>query len=371
MQNFSIHKVYVEKDCQYLAYTRQILSRLPNAEVSVVPDIRAFLNLHPPDPDALDQGKRTLLLMNNRGRFFKPCPGTQKHLCCLYKVLHHAAGCTLDCSYCILQIYLNNPFIVYYVNVDDMLAELRRVFENTRKQIMRVGTGEFTDSLALEHITGTTHLLTPLLRDFPDVFLEVKTKTTNIDPIIGAEPRRQIIFAWSMNPDILIHSEEKGAALLDDRLRAAAKAQSLGYPVSFHFDPMLHFPGCEDAYLEVAEKLASAVDIERAFWISIGSFRFPPALKNVIEERFPENRLIYGEFIIGDDGKMRYFKPVRLEMYKKLVSRLKELAPRAFIYFCMEREDVWDEVFGFHPKNNRELKKMLDERCIKGREERP
>ncbi len=360
---FPLQRVLIERGCEHLPYTREIISHLPDAQIDIIPSVREHLTRTPLTPAAITEGKQTLLLMKNRGGFFKPCPGTQRHLCCLYKVLHHAAGCPLDCSYCILQVYLNNPYIVYYVNIDDMLKELRDVFSKNRGQVLRLGTGEFTDSLALENITHTTEKLLPLLREFPDVFIELKTKTADIETVLGAEPRGRIIFAWSLNPDVLIDREEKGAASLNERLYAAKKAQESGHPVAFHFDPLLRFEGWEDAYREVVEQLADAVDLSRAFWVSLGSFRFPPHLKPIIEARFPESRILYEEFIMGEDGKMRYFKPLRIEMYSMMVRWLREAAPDVFMYFCMERADVWDAVFGFHPVSNEHLKEMLDARC--------
>jgi spore photoproduct lyase len=358
--------VLIEKGCEGLPYTQEILSRLTCPRVEIISDVRAYLKQIAPAPSFFSSGKRTLLLMKNRGRFIKRCPGTRHHLCCLYLVLHHAAGCPLDCSYCILQAYLNNPFIVFYVNVEDMLAELRDVFSRVSGTILRIGTGEFTDSLALEHITHTTRLLMPLLGQFPNVFLELKTKTADIDSQLACEPRRRIIFSWSLNPEAVVRAEETGTAPLEERLAAASKAQSAsgGHPIAFHFDPLLRFPGWEEAYTGVVRSLADAVDLSRVLWVSMGTFRFPQSLKHIMEERFPQNRLVYDEFIRGEDGKMRYFKPLRREMYAHVLRALRAVCPDVFTYLCMERDDVWDEVYGFHPENNLRLKKMLDERCL-------
>jgi len=363
MVNCLVEKVLIQAGCENLAYTREILSQLPGTPVETFSSLRDILPETPDLSAMLARGKRTLVLMENRGRFLKSCPGTRHHLCCGYMVLHHAAGCPLDCSYCILQAYLNNPYIVYYTNIEDMRKELRGVFEKARGGVFRLGTGEYTDSLALERITQTTRLLAPLLEEFPDVFLEVKTKTADLAPVMGVCPRERIIFAWSLNPDAWIQTEEKGAAPLEERLRAAQKMQAEGYPVAFHFDPLVRFRGWEGAYLEVVERLAGIVDLSRAFWVSLGLFRFPPLLKTMIQERFPESRLLYEEFIPGEDGKMRYFKPLRMEMYSRMVGWLRNAAPDVFIYLCMEREDVWDAVFGFHPHDNHHLKNMLDARC--------
>ncbi|MBN1902461.1 DNA photolyase [Candidatus Sumerlaeota bacterium] len=364
IRNYIINKALIESGCEELPYVKEVLSRLSGIPIETGVNVKSLVSQATDIASLFNEGKKTLLLMKNRGKFLKLCPGTSSHLCCLYQVLHHAAGCPLDCSYCILQAYLNNPNIVYYANVDDMTEELRERFSKIQGEIFRLGTGEYTDSLALESIMQTTHRLAPILHEFPGVFLELKTKTVDIEAIRGLEPRERMILAWSLNPDRLIQKEEIGAAPLGERLNAASIAQSRGHPVAFHFDPLLFFEGWEEAYRQVVRQLSEAVDISRVFWISLGSFRFPPPLKPVIQKRFPDSRILYEEFIPGEDGKMRYFKPLRIGMYRNMVKWLKEAHPDVFIYLCMERADVWDASLGFHPKNNLDLKRMLDERCI-------
>lgn len=52
-----------------------------------------------------------------------------------------------------------------------------------------------------------------------------------------------------------------------------------------------------------------------------------PSLKSIVEQRFPQSKIVYCEFITGLDNKIRYFKPLRLEFYKKMVAWIKELGP--------------------------------------------
>lgn len=52
----------------------------------------------------------------------------------------------------------------------------------------------------------------------------------------------------------------------------------------------------------------------------------------------------------GDDSKVRYVKPVRVKMYRHLYNELKKyITGDNLVYLCMERWDVWDKVFGYHP----------------------
>ena len=67
------------------------------------------------------------------------------------------------------------------------------------------------------------------------------------------------------------------------------------------------------------------------------------------------------EFITGLDGKMRYFKPLRIDLYQKMISWIREFAPEVLIYFCMEDDEVWRKSLGFAPTGRWSLPKMLDE----------
>jgi len=67
----------------------------------------------------------------------------------------------MDCTYCVLQGYVNVPAITVFVNVEDLLAELEVRWAEQPEQVWRLGTGEFGDSLALDGLLGLNELLIP------------------------------------------------------------------------------------------------------------------------------------------------------------------------------------------------------------------
>ncbi len=76
--------------------------------------------------------------------------------------------------------------------------------------------------------------------------------------------------------------------------------------------------------------------------------------------RFPKTKIIYDEFIKGKDGKLRYFKPLRLELYKKIVGFIRERGGKEIpLYFCMESEDIWREALGWIPNGEENLERYL------------
>ena len=81
----------------------------------------------------------------------------------------------------------------------------------------------------------------------------------------------------------------------------------------------------------------------------------PSAQRDLMLERFPQSRLAQGELVPAEDGKLRYFKPIRVELYRHLLARIREWAPSVKVYACMERPEVWRRVFGSVPADNRQL----------------
>ncbi len=308
--------------------------------------------------DPVAAGKQTLFLTRNRGGFVRDCPGTRNYMCCGYRILHIGTYCTMDCAYCILQSYFHPPLLQFFVNLDEMDAQLDDFFR--QPGIKRIGTGEFTDSLIWQPWTDIGGRLVERFAGQQSAVLELKTKTTAVETLGERRHNRKTIVSWSLNTPRVIATEERGTASLKARLQTARRCERWGYPLAFHFDPMVIYPGCEGEYAAVVDELFRTVSAQNVVWISLGTFRFMPALKRIIAERFPRSAIIYGEFVTGLDGKMRYFKRLRIALYRRMVERIRRLAPDVTVYFCMEDEEVWQRTFGFTPLRPDGIAAMLD-----------
>ncbi len=311
-------------------------------------------------PDPIGAAKSMLLLTRNNGAFLKPCPGTRHYSCCDYRILHIGSFCTLDCAYCILQAYFRPPILQLFLNVDDLRVELDALFQTRR--VSRIGTGEFTDSLIWDAWTDLSGILVPTFATQDHCVLELKTKTATVSRLASLRHRRRTIVSWSLNTESVIRRQERRTASLDARLKAAKQCQDWGYPLAFHFDPMVIYDGCGDAYETVVRRLFRAVDPANVVWISLGTFRFMPDLKAILERRFPDSDITCaGEFITGLDNKLRYFKPQRIALYRRVAHAIRERAPNVTVYFCMEDDEVWRRAVGFVPADRGGLPAMLDD----------
>jgi spore photoproduct lyase len=358
-----IKRVVLESGAEKYEMAQRILARLPAVPVEV---IKSREDLRPQNLDPttwLDKAKSTLLLAVQRGPFWRPCPGTKDYTCCGYQVLQVTVNCPMDCAYCILQGYINLPAITVFVNTEDLLHEVGVRFAEAPEKVWRLGTGEFGDSLALDGLTGLNDILIPWFADKKRALLEIKSKGRLPENLLSLGPNRQVVFAWSLNPEEVIQNSEKFARSLQQRLADASQAAAAGFRVAFHFDPIIYFPGWAEAYRRTVARLGEAVPSGAIAWISLGGLRLLPPLRHIIHRRFPQSRIADQEMIVAPDGKLRYFKTLRVDIYSRMREWLSQAAPGALVYLCMESPRVWQEVFGFSP-DSAELARLLDGRVL-------
>jgi len=358
----NIKKLYIDCTVVDEPLTARFRSRM-HVSAEIVENAREVFEQVRAYDDPIKRGKEVLYLTRNKGAFIRPCPGTQSYCCCDYMILHIGSYCFMDCSYCILQTYFHPPVLTFFVNQGDLLTELEAWLP--KKTARRIGTGEFTDSMIWEAHTDFSQTLVPYFAGQSCTALELKTKTTAIENLEKLEHHRKTIMSWSLNTPFVIAHQERFTASLDSRLKAAVKCARWGYPLAFHFDPMVLYDGCEAEYRQVVDFLFENVASDNIVWISIGAFRFISALKPIIQKRFTRSKIVYGEFITGLDNKMRYFKPLRMNLYRQIISRIRKYAPHMTLYFCMEDDEVWAETLGYTPSEYGGLPQILDAAAIR------
>jgi len=338
--------IFVEKSVQDLEWTNGFIRNFPGADVVVVEDVKEVRGTGGrTDPVEIYNSRReNIFLVKNRSAFIKMCPCTKGCRRCGYWILNVGFGCPIDCAYCYLQMYSNVPGFILPANIEDYYEHILR-FDRKVGRRTRIGTGEFTDSLALDKYTGYSSRLIPFFRDTRNLVLELKTKIghNEIDNVIREKPHENVVISWSLNTPHVADKYEEGSVSVPERIDAAVLASLKGYKVGFHFDPIVCYKGWEDDYKAVVEEIFSIDRIRNNIaWISLGTLRYTPGLKQTAEQRFADNRIFYeGEFFADSDGKLRYPRELRIDMYNKMVRWIREHNKKCWIYLCMEPEEVW------------------------------
>jgi spore photoproduct lyase len=358
-------RVLVQNEAWEDPLCAEILARLPGVHVQTIVQPDDVLPELMKSSDPHTSAKRTLILTRFPGQFMKPCPGSGAEICCNYYVLNYASNCHMECTYCVLQTYLNNPALMVFTNVGDMLREVSAKLEENPTSTCRIGTGEMADSLALDAITEYSRILVPFFGRQRNGILELKTKSDQIQNLEGLDHNGRTVVSWSLNSRPIARSDELKTASLESRIEAARRCQEWGYRVGFHFDPIVHYDGWQQDYEEVVRLALRSVDPEKVAWISLGALRFTPHLRDIMRSRFPKSRIPFGEFVPGHHGKLRYFRPIREEIYRRMREWITREAPGVMVYLCMESSLVWNRALGFAPGGTEDLSLRMDARVCR------
>ncbi len=346
-----IEAVLVDPEVADSRLALRVRERLPGREWRVADPDTLPADQHPRiqahhDPESAQDQETILYLKHYKGSFLRFCPGTRQYRCCGYRIAHVGENCPIGCAYCILQAYFQDRVLKVWANQNDLFSELEKAFSADASMRYRIGTGEFTDSLVLEPITGYARDLVAFVSRFPNVRLELKSKTADISWLDAVHKPETILPAWSMNAPHIVDTFEGMAASLEERLASAKACAKQGLRVCLHFDPIIRFQGWQHGYAETIDMIFDHLRPEHIAYVSLGSFRFMPELKGVIQARHPKAAFIYEEFVTGLDNKQRLVRPLRVEQFRFIADKLRQGGLDQELYFCMESDQVWNAVLG-------------------------
>jgi len=334
-------QIFVEHEARRYALTQEILDKLPHVPVHAIASGQRLSAQTLGINRRLAQEKRTLILAVKRGELikhverdlFRPTPHEY--------YLMHSTGCPFDCEYCFLYDYLDHQRPTIFVNMPDLLARLTEVISEHRgEETMIFHAGEFSDALAYDHLTDLSRPLIELFAQFPRALLEMRTKSDFVKNVLGLQHRGRTVISWTFSPAAVAQRLEHQTASLSQRLAAACQVQEHGYGVGLRIDPIVWYPGWREGYRSMIEDIFAALDAGLITDVSLGMFRATPGLKHVIQQRVRQSWLLAGEMVLCTDGKYRYAKPVRREMYRTLAGWIRACAPQTKIASCMETPEV-------------------------------
>ncbi len=342
-----IKNIFVTKSAKEDSPSQNIIEHYPGANVYEISDDINYNEI------SSGNSKTNLLLTHTKGDIIRACPGTStEYLCCRYQIINQTLNCPFNCTYCILQFYLNQGATIIYTNFYEILRNLDKALARYGNRFIRVGTGELGDSLALYGSRLFAKEAVKFFAEKNNILFELKTKSDKIQSLLELNHNQRTVISWSLNPSEIISKEEPNTSKLEKRLLAARELEKKGYLLGFHFDPVIKVNNWKQIYGNLIERLYAKINPENIVWISMGSLRFPPSMKDEIQEHYPHTKIIYEEMIKGRDGKMRYPRPLRVPIYKFIYQKLISVENPPFIYFCMENKTVWEEVMGFTKKQH-------------------
>ena len=293
------------------------------------------------------------------------CPvASQKTRCCNLLTLDAVESCGFDCSYCSIQSFYKQNTITFDSGFADKLLNLNL----DKNKTYHIGTGQASDSLMFGNREGVLDALFLFAKENPNIILEFKTKSDNIQYLLENEVPKNILCTWSLNTRTIIDNEEHLTASLDKRINAARAMADKGVKVGFHFHPIVVYEGYLSEYKEVYERLTREFQPSEVALVSFGTLTFiKPVIKQLRSREF-RTKITQIEHTDAS-GKTSYPDSTKLAMFKHAYESFKAWQSgedRVFFYLCMEEHQMWKKTFGYQYATNNDFEQaMLSSYCHK------
>ena len=312
--------------------------------------LRQQANRYPPGLKNAIEIVRPSAITQEKGRLgLGSCPvASPRTRCCNLLTLDAVDNCGYGCSYCSIQSF----FTDHQVFFDPEFSRKLETLEIDPQRVYHIGTGQSSDSLMWGNSHGVLDALIAFAQRDPNVILELKTKSGNISHLLKQGIPVNLICTWSLNPAVIVDHEEHGTASLARRLQAAETLAGEGAIVGFHFHPMIHFEGWEQAYSEIFQQVQQRFSPDQVAMVSLGTLTYTkPVIRNIRVRGIPSQILKLP--LEEADSKLSYPEPTKLALFRHawhaFASAWQE---RVFFYLCMENQRLWKPVFGFDYDNN-------------------
>jgi spore photoproduct lyase len=276
------------------------------------------------------------------------CPvASEQTRCCNLSTLDAVEGCAFDCSYCSIRSFYNPDRVNFHHDLGAKLSGLELDPDKT----YHIGTGQSSDSLLWGNRDGILDALCDFADGNPNVILELKTKSDNVDHLIRRSVPPNLLCTWSLNTPVVVHHEERGTPSLEQRIQAARRAADAGILVGFHFHPIVEYEGSREDYEAVYSQVQDAFEASEVVMVSLGTLTFTkPVIKAIRESRLPTSIL---QMPLSEAaGKFSYSLETKTEMFSHAYRCFPKWHEEVFFYLCMEDISLWEPVFGRSYQNN-------------------
>ncbi len=326
----------------------QIGERLFRRMAKVHAELAGEAKVYPRDGAREDLPRHTFVDKELKGRLLRLCPAaSERAVCCNLKTLSIVDNCAMACSYCVLQNHYDEAKIAVPTNLKQKLAEIQ-LHPDKR---YRIGTGEYSDSLLWGNRNDILVDLSAFAERHPNIILELKTKSANVDWLLKNPVPPNVCASWSLNPQVIISNEEHKTAGLERRLMAARAVADKGIKVGFHFHPMFYFSGWEDEYEFLIKRVVSLFRPEEVLWVSLGCVTMMKGFAQELRSKFQSSKLLQMRTETTPDGKITYAFDIREALYRNALQALSPWKGQVFQYLCMEHAPMWNSVMGYDYPN--------------------
>lgn len=331
----TFHSLLIEKeilDHPRAKHIREFFKNIPVFEIDSYENWWA----HVQKPYLDKREKLNLILATKKGELVKLAPPAYGLSGDPHYYFVHAYNCIYECQYCYLQGHFKNPDLVLFINHEDILEEMEKICRSHSGSVW-FHAGEFSDSLALSHLSQELSLYWSFIKKNENAYLELRTKSVNTQEILRQEPHPRVITSFSLSPQRASKELDLKTPPTQLRISAMKGLMDRGYPLAAHFDPIVHTSGYLEEYKDLVEDLSSNGVLSHLNYISIGVVRFSKDSFDVFAQNYPESSILRSPLKKESRDKVKYRKELRQEILSSIEHLLVSQGyPKEKIYWCME-----------------------------------
>lgn len=332
-----ISAVYIEEAVAAHPRTDEMLRRLPDVPHISCRRYGEVFNRRAQN-FRLQKRRPALILAEKQGHRVLPTPvsygiGGERNF-----YFSHMLNCVYDCRYCFLQGMYRSAHYVVFVNYEEFF-EAAALATDEGEEESYFFSGYDGDSLAFEGVTGFVEAALPAFRGLDRAWLELRTKSVRIKPLLASEPWPRCVVAFSFTPQEVSTTLEHGVPSVARRLQAMAKLAERGWSLGLRFDPLIWVSDFKERYRDLFQQVFAAVPTDRLHSVSFGPFRLPTGFFRRLEHLYPEEPLLASAF--NDRGGMvSYAEELEAEMVGFCREELTRYVPPEKFFPCELPEAV-------------------------------
>lgn len=328
-----IDTIYVEREALEHTRTQNILKRFSKANVIECERYGEIFNRSAQN-FRLQKKNPALILAHKFDNFVLPTPagyGVGGHHNYYFS---HMLNCLYDCRYCFLQGMYRSANYLLFVNYEDFQESMRATMAaHGNDEPVYFFSGYDCDSLALENVSNFVEEFVPFMNAHPNAFMELRTKSVHIKPLLNMNVSHHTIVAFSLTPASVAAALEHGAPSVKNRIEAMKKLAAAGWKLGLRFDPLIYSENYREHYGELFEQIATTIPQDAIHSVSFGPLRFPPSMFETIRKLYPKERLFAGP-LVKERQMVSYPQAIEEEMANFCREQLAPFIPEEKFFAC-------------------------------------
>ncbi len=311
--------LYLQKSQKNNPITSHILSQFPSAKIL---EIDHYKNIF--DKNIVANTQKSLVIGEVNNAILE-APRWYGHIWHGY-FFKNSLNCVYDCSYCYLKGAFKNDLQVFFVNYDEIKKQIDEKISEIRmtsNDPIWFYSSDYSDNLATDYLTKFSENFIPFFDGKQNVFMEIRTKSINVKPLLSLSPNTNVEIAFSLNPQEVIAKYERKTPSLDLRIAAINTLLHAGWKVWIRFIPLLEIENYQEIYTDFLKYITKKIDFSQISSVFIGGLLFTQKDYNTLLKKEPYFDLLY-KLENSNDGFYRENEQVRDWFYALFDELLQE-----------------------------------------------